>query len=51
MRWWWKMRAEMLAGTLQGYSLSLDFTPDESMSADGPTLFEAVQRQRGANRI
>jgi uncharacterized protein (TIGR03435 family) len=29
------------------YDLSLDFTPDESVSADGETLFEAVQRQLG----
>lgn len=31
------------------YDLNLDFTLDESMSADksGPTLFEAVERQLG----
>jgi uncharacterized protein (TIGR03435 family) len=51
-----------LAETLQGYigdavvdatglpglyDFSLDFTPDENMSADGGNIFEAVQRQLG----
>ena len=27
--------------------MNLDFTPDESISADGENLFEAVQRQLG----
>lgn len=53
---------KVLASTLQGYigdsvedktglagqyDLNLDFTPDENMSADGESLFEAVQRQLG----
>jgi uncharacterized protein (TIGR03435 family) len=53
---------KLLAATLQGYigdtvvdatglaglfDLSLEFTSDENMSADGSTLFEAVQRQLG----
>jgi uncharacterized protein (TIGR03435 family) len=29
------------------YDLNLDFTPDESMSADGENIFEAIQRQLG----
>jgi uncharacterized protein (TIGR03435 family) len=51
-----------LAATLQGYigdtvvdatgltglfDLNLDFNVDESMSSEGPTVFEAVQRQLG----
>jgi len=50
---------KQLAATLQGYigdavtdatgltglfDLNLDFTIDESLSSDGPTVFEAVQR-------
>jgi uncharacterized protein (TIGR03435 family) len=53
---------KMLAAALQGYigdtvvdatglaglfDLSMDFNVDESMSAEGPTVFEAVQRQLG----
>jgi uncharacterized protein (TIGR03435 family) len=53
---------KILVGALQGYvgdpvldatgltglyDLSLDFTPDENMSADGLRVFEAVQRQLG----
>jgi uncharacterized protein (TIGR03435 family) len=53
---------KLLASTLQGYigdsvvdstglagiyNLNLDFTLDESMSAEGENLFEAVQRQLG----
>jgi len=53
---------KVLASSLQGYigdpvvdttglaglyDLNLDFTPDESMSADGGSLFEAVQQQLG----
>ncbi len=52
----------LLAATLQGwigdtvvdatgltglYDLNLDFNFDESMSSEGPTIFEAVQRQLG----
>jgi len=29
------------------YDLNLDFNVDESMSSEGPTVFEAVQRQLG----
>ena len=29
------------------FDLNLDFTVDESMSSEGPTIFEAVQRQLG----
>jgi uncharacterized protein (TIGR03435 family) len=29
------------------YDLSLDFNVDESTSSEGPTVFEAVQRQLG----
>jgi len=53
---------KLLAATLQGYigdivvdetglaglfDLDLDFNVDESMSSEGPTVFEAVQRQLG----
>jgi uncharacterized protein (TIGR03435 family) len=53
---------KLLAVTLQGYigdtvadatglaglfDLNLDFNVDESMSSEGPTVFEAVQRQLG----
>jgi uncharacterized protein (TIGR03435 family) len=53
---------KLLAATLQGwtgdtvvdatgltglYDLNLDFNPDESTSSEGPTVFEAVQRQLG----
>jgi uncharacterized protein (TIGR03435 family) len=53
---------KVLASSLQGYmgdpvvdttglaglyDLNLDFTPDESMSAEGGSLFEAVQQQLG----
>ena len=53
---------KLLAATLQGwigdtvvdatgltglYDLNLDFNVDESMSSEGPTVFEAVQRQLG----
>ena len=53
---------KLLAATLQGwigdtvvdatgltglYDLNLDFNFDESMSSEGPTIFEAVQRQLG----
>ncbi len=53
---------KLLAATLQGwigdavvdatglsgrYDLNLDFRVDESTSAEGPTIFEAVQRQLG----
>jgi uncharacterized protein (TIGR03435 family) len=53
---------ELLAATLQGYigdkvvnatglnglfDFTLNFNLDESMSAEGPTIFEAVQRQLG----
>jgi uncharacterized protein (TIGR03435 family) len=52
----------LLAATLQGYigdkvvdetgltgifDLNLDFNIDESLSSEGPTIFEAVQRQLG----
>lgn len=53
-----KMLADMLRGYIGDsvvdatgltglYDLNLDFTPDESMSADGENLYEAVQRQLG----
>ena len=53
---------KLLAATLQGwigdtvvdatgltglYDLNLDFNFDESISSEGPTIFEAVQRQLG----
>lgn len=53
---------KLLAATLQGwigdtvvdetglaglFDLNLDFNPDESLSSEGPTVFEAVQRQLG----
>jgi uncharacterized protein (TIGR03435 family) len=57
---------KLLAATLQGYigdtvvdatglaglfDLNLDFNVDESMSSEGPTVFEAVQRQLGLKLV
>jgi uncharacterized protein (TIGR03435 family) len=53
---------DQLAATLRGYigdsvldetglpglfDFDLDFNPDENLSAEGPTIFEAVQQQLG----